>query len=147
MANQTLRDLVAAKNSKSAPIISHLEKAAGIVKTANAELANDGIKHVYQKYISLPSLTAGTLTDGSTPTTVKKELTEVNLSIMRTHLSEPADLLDKYPGGPRAYFNSQVPVYNEAFLQSASKATIYGNNSTFGSTSYPQGFHQVAKAN
>jgi len=145
MANQTVRDIIQAKNAKDELIMSHLKKTSGILATAQARLANDGIKHIYQKLASLPSLSS-TLLDGSVaPTTTQKDNYSVNLSLLQSFMSE-ANVLENYPGGPRAFFIEQMAIYNESFFQDGANSIIYGNDSTFGDTTYSSGFHQYAKA-
>ena len=146
MANQTVRDIIQAKNAKDAPIMKHLKKTSGILATGQSRLANDGIKHVYQKLASLPSLSSTLLDDSVAPTTTNKNNYSVNLSLLQAYMSEPANVLDNYPGGARAFFREQMEIYNESFFQDSSKSIIYGNNSTFGDTTYSAGLHQYAKA-
>ena len=147
MANITLRDIIAAKNAPDAPIMSHLTKTSGILATGAAKAANDGIKHIYQKLMALPTLTATTLTGSTTPVTINNEVDSVNLALVQSHMSEAAAVLDNYPGGASAFFGEAKAAFEESFMQDSAKAVIYGNDSTFGNTSFAKGFHQIAKAN
>lgn len=150
MANQTLRDLVVAlagKQADIATVMSHLTKRSGILKTALAIPANYNIYHKYKKVAALPTFTVGGINQDLTDVTVNKDLFQQELCSVDAIQTEYKKELDNYPGGARKFFSDQFLAFIEGWGQAASKQTIYGTDSTFGSVEGTIGFHQIAKAN
>ncbi len=145
MINQTLRDIVLQKNAPGSPIMNHLKKSPGIIKTAFATFANDGLKHNHKKLIALPSFTAGDLGGTVTPTGQKSEFVTAGLTYLQALESEPQAVLDNMIGGAGAYFAGSALGYEESFLQDTTKGFIYGSDGTFGAGTNGKGFHQIAK--
>jgi len=145
---RTVRDIIQAKNQKDAPILYHLQKQSGLMATAQARLANDGIKHTYTKIKELPALTS-TLLDGSVaPTVTNKNNYSVNLSLQQAYEIIPVNVVnnEQYPGGIQGYAREAIATYNESFSQTGAKSIFYGNDTTFGDGTYSAGLHQYAKA-
>ena len=145
MAVATLRALAAEWGVSGAASMNHLTKEAGILRVAQAIPASHGMTHKYKRVDALPSFTVTNPGGSVGDTTVDSNIFSTDLKIIKANQSEPADIVDDWPSGKAAYFNSQRPTYLEAFGQQLAKICYYGTDSTFGNVTGFSGAHQLAK--
>lgn len=146
MATATLRALATEWGKAGEAEIDQLTNQSGFLRVAQAIKSSHGATHKYKMLDELPTFSVVSPGGSSGDTTTNENVLSVDLKIIRANESEPADILEDYPGGSAAFFNKQRPAYLESFGQTASKVMFYGNNSTFGDVSWGAGLHQIAKA-
>lgn len=145
MSQATLRDLVVAYSSSSAPVMDDLMKASPIVRSGLAIPASNNIYHKYKKLKALPTVSVTNLDGSITPQSSDFTIEQSDISYFAAQQNEPAAIVENYPGGIESYFMNERPGFIESFGQTLSKQMVYGNDSTFGNPSGFKGLHQIAK--
>jgi hypothetical protein len=146
MATATLRTLFNELALPGIGSLNHLVKKSGFLQVAEAIPASHGASHKYKRVEALPTFSIINPGGSVGDTTVNSDILTVDMKIVRAQQSEPSDLVDDWPSGQGAYFNSQQPSYLESFGQKASGMVYYGTDATHGDVSANIGLHQIAKA-
>ena len=150
---RTLRDLFLESTigTSGQPIMDSLTKRSGILMTMPIIEANHKFFHNYIKSGSLPSGTIRPINGSIIPSYINNTAGKCDLMDFSILQQDDESLVYHLGGGRSAqaviqYFEERYPQYLEGMLQTISKQTIYGTNSTFGNDQGWAGLHQYAKA-
>lgn len=146
MAQANLRKLAEQWGVAGAAEMDSLTKSSGLLTVAEAIPASNDLYHKHKKLDALPAFSFGDAAGSLGDVTTNNSIYQTDLKYIKAHESEPADIVDHWNGGRKAYFADQRPSFLEAFGQKASAGLFYGTNSTFGDVGGPIGLHAIAKA-